>query len=144
MELHPDDSASRITHTLASATPPVGVRIHSSGDFYSAEYVEWWRGIIEALPEVRFWAYSRSWVDSSLLSHLEVLRALPNLQLFASWDDTMSPAPEGWRLSIVRNGPTFSSIGSLDCPEQYDGGPNCANCAYCILANDGNVIFHTH
>jgi hypothetical protein len=36
------------------------VRIHDSGDFYSREYLHKWFKIMESLPGVRFYAYSKS------------------------------------------------------------------------------------
>lgn len=36
------------------------VRIHDSGDFYSREYLHKWFKIIEALPHVQFYAYTKS------------------------------------------------------------------------------------
>jgi len=36
------------------------VRIHDSGDFYSREYLHKWFKIIEALPHVTFYAYTKA------------------------------------------------------------------------------------
>lgn len=36
------------------------IRIHSSGDFYSREYIAKWLLIIESLPHVQFYAYTKS------------------------------------------------------------------------------------
>ena len=36
------------------------VRIHDSGDFYSREYVHKWFKVMESLPQVKFYAYSKS------------------------------------------------------------------------------------
>lgn len=36
------------------------IRIHDSGDFYSREYLHKWFKLIEALPHVEFYAYSKS------------------------------------------------------------------------------------
>lgn len=36
------------------------IRIHDSGDFYSREYLHKWFKVMEALPNVRFYAYSKS------------------------------------------------------------------------------------
>lgn len=36
------------------------VRIHDSGDFYSREYLMKWFWIMESLPAVKFYAYSKS------------------------------------------------------------------------------------
>ncbi|MBK6407894.1 MAG: hypothetical protein IPF66_24500 [Holophagales bacterium] len=36
-------------------------RLHDSGDFFSPPYVDAWYDIAFALPEVSFWAPTRSW-----------------------------------------------------------------------------------
>lgn len=36
------------------------IRIHDSGDFYSAEYLEKWVRIAKAMPNVEFYAYTKS------------------------------------------------------------------------------------
>lgn len=36
------------------------VRIHDSGDFYSREYLHKWFKIMDSLPQVKFYAYSKS------------------------------------------------------------------------------------
>lgn len=36
------------------------VRIHDSGDFYSREYLAKWLTVIDALPHVQFYAYTKS------------------------------------------------------------------------------------
>ena len=144
IESSPEGSAVYLLAALASAKPRVGVRIHSSGDFYSEQYIRWWVEIATAASKVRFWAYTRSWAVGALLPALETLRALPNVQLFASWDATMGKPPEGWRLSIISEGTLVSTKRNLDCPEQYVDGPPCADCGYCIVKRSGNVIFHSH
>ena len=35
------------------------IRIHASGDFFSAEYVEMWKEIIKASPSCTFWTYTK-------------------------------------------------------------------------------------
>src|SRR5262245_34717369 len=37
------------------------VRVHVSGDFYSAAYVRAWTDIARACPQTKFFAYTRSW-----------------------------------------------------------------------------------
>jgi len=144
VEEQPENSAAHIIDFFASAPRRAGVRIHSSGDFYSSAYIDWWRQIIEASPEVRFWAYTRSWTTQSLKTDLERLRSLSNLQLFASWDATMPRPPDGWRLSIISEGQHINKRPNFDCPEQYEDGPSCADCGYCIRKRAGNVLFHSH
>lgn len=36
------------------------IRIHDSGDFYSREYLHKWFKVMESLPQVKFYAYSKS------------------------------------------------------------------------------------
>ena len=36
------------------------IRIHDSGDFYNREYVSKWLSIMDALPDVQFYAYTKS------------------------------------------------------------------------------------
>jgi hypothetical protein len=74
-------------------------RIHVSGDFYSATYVRKWIAIVQALPGVQFYGYTRSWRVETISPALEQLRTLPHMQLFASMDATIEePAPPvgGW------------------------------------------------
>jgi hypothetical protein len=64
------------------------VRLHISGDFSSRGYIDGWFALFASRPDVRMWAYTRSWRVASLLPALDRLRALPNVQLFASVDST--------------------------------------------------------
>lgn len=43
------------------STFPAGteIRIHAAGDFFSAEYVEMWRGIVKDFPALKFWTYTK-------------------------------------------------------------------------------------
>jgi hypothetical protein len=61
-------------------------RLHSSGDFYAPEYVRRWVEIAARLPGVTFWGYTRSWRLPPLLSELERLAELPNVELWFSCD----------------------------------------------------------
>jgi len=140
----PEATRDYVLQELAASPGPVGVRIHSSGDFYSAAYMDWWGEILDRAPDVRFWAYTRSWSRPELQAPLAALRRRPNLQLFASWDRTMPPPPAGWRLSLMSEDVDQSDPRNLVCPEQYAGGKSCADCGYCILKRGGNVVFHTH
>lgn len=74
------------------------LRIHVSGDFDTVEYIEEWITQLMRRPDVTAWAYTRSWRVPALLESLERLRALPNMQLFASMDPSIDEMPpRGWR-----------------------------------------------
>lgn len=150
VEEQPESLTEYMTQQLALAAGPVAVRIHSSGDFYSERYIAFWKSVIRKSPTVDFWAYTRSWSKPELLPALEDLRKAPNLQLFASWDYTMPRPPASWRLALVVNNQTEvpttfdTPTKPLSCPEQIEGGPNCASCGFCIRADTRGVAFVLH
>jgi hypothetical protein len=147
----PERLRENILRQLEEATPPVAVRVHSSGDFFTAAYAEFWRHVSQLTPRVSYWAYTRSWTNPEIRAALDDLRAEPNFQLFASWDATMPPPPAGWRLAFVGTRTSAESISfmthrgpSLSCPEEREKGPACASCGYCIAPQQGNVTFEPH
>lgn len=133
-----------IKRQLEASLKPAAVRIHSSGDFFDATYVEFWRRIVSASSDTLFWAYTRSWVVPSIRPALEVLRREGNVQLFASVDPTMSPPPAGWRQSFVIDAPEAYSGPGYGCPEQVGDAKNCLECEYCFSKRNGHVVFSLH
>lgn len=79
------------------------VRIHVSGDFYSAAYVRKWIAIVRACPSRRFFTYTRSWRDPKILPALLKLAEQPNVSLFWSEDRETgeSPAVPGVRVCFL-------------------------------------------
>lgn len=69
------------------------LRLHISGDFNTLQYVTNWIERLKARPDVTMWAYTRSWRVPELLPALNVLRGLPNVQLFASMDASCTDTP---------------------------------------------------
>ena len=68
------------------------VRVHVSGDFYSADYVRAWIAVARACPGTRFYAYTRSWRVPHLAPALAELARLRNVRLWYSCDrDTGIP-----------------------------------------------------
>jgi Gene product 88 len=137
-----------IVEQLRSSPQPNAVRIHSSGDFFSIEYIQFWLEIASAAPLTSFWAYTRSWTMPDLVPYLETLRNQPNVELFASWDSTMPAPPPVWRLSIITD-PGFvpaeaQHANPIVCPEQTGDSPNCASCGYCAHPERGSVLFYLH
>ncbi len=121
------------------------VRIHISGDFNTIDYIQAWEALIRQHPKVRFWAYTRSWRVSFLLPHLEQLRALPNIQLFASMDTSILelPPPE-WRKAWLGNDIRRLDYKSLECPEETGKQPHCEACKYCFIGRRNDVTFSLH
>ncbi len=145
------------------------LRIHVSGDFDTVTYVENWIARLTERPDVTAWAYTRSWRVPILLPSLERLRALPNVQLFASMDSSHTDVPPtGWRRAWIdgdtragevlnagahttlsptlqqRNQRTFDGIMSLVCPEETKHKANCLECGYCFEGQKNDVTFLRH
>jgi hypothetical protein len=137
------------------------IRIHASGDFFSAEYVRAWISALKSRPDVKAWAYTRSWdlaamsksigkrKATALLKALEELRALPNMQLFASVDKTMTDVSyvvsKNWRIAYIEGDERFEGTG-FQCPEQAGDKkrPDCKSCALCPVGRKGNIRFMMH
>lgn len=137
------------------------VRLHVSGDFDTVRYIESWIRLCEANPQVTVWGYTRSWRVPELLPALERLRALPNVQLFASMDVSIPELPpEGWRRAWIDGDARLGhrlklSTGkmidgvvdhglSLVCPEETGHSPNCEDCGFCFRGQRRDVTFLRH
>ncbi len=136
-------------YAINSATddvPPIPdechtLRLHVSGDFDSVRYVMNWHKRLTERRDVSAWGYTRSWNKPYLLPALEELRALSNLQLFASTDKTMPAPPHGWRVAWIAGDPRSQG---LVCPEETGGKQDCVECKYCFVGQVSDVIFLEH
>lgn len=142
------------------------LRLHIAGDFDTAEYIQGWVRKLRERPDVTCWAYTRSWRVADLLPHLEDLRALPNVQLFASMDRSVEEvAPEGWRRAWIDGDPragkaiditahntvgrqlignAYDGTSTYICPEETKHKENCEACGYCFAGKVNDVTFLRH
>ncbi len=123
------------------------VRIHESGDFESIQQIAGWMEIVADFPNVQFFGYTRSWVVPSLIGHLNLLRDFPNVQIFASVETGESSPPMDWRTARIISKQESAPSGSIKCPEQTGKRASCADCGFCISANNSktqNVLFVKH
>lgn len=67
----------------------VAARIPGTGDFYSATFVRKVIDVARALPDVRFWCYTRCWWLTTIWAALEELGRQPNVSLWLSVDRKM-------------------------------------------------------
>lgn len=139
----PQETYINLDRQIKSISRPV-IRIHSSGDFYSQEYIRMWIELISSNPQSKFWAYTRSWKIPELSILLEQLHDLDNMQLFASLDgDAELSVPKGWRYCLV--GTLEKDVRFFNCPEQYNStGLFCVNCRVCYLKGNENIYFTMH
>jgi hypothetical protein len=134
------------------------VRIHVSGDFFSAVYVKQWARIAESLPQVRFFAYTRSWRVPAIRVALAEFSRLPNVELWYSEDSEtgcpkLAKGERRVRLAylatypgdvpayadlVFRDYPSRGSVqkrvdGVLVCPAEngISGHVRCSSCGIC-------------
>lgn len=91
----PMDLADRIVKDIASKRKLRAFRIHDSGDFFNKTYALWWIGIVNRLPNVQFYAYTKQ-VKMFKETLAEVIPT--NLTLIYSFggkqDDLIDPATD--------------------------------------------------
>lgn len=139
LSLDPERFVRHVLDSLPEDAPLV--RVHVGGDLYCREYVQSWVTISQARPQTLLWLYTRSWSVTALRPALEQLRALDNVQAFASLDESMPPPPEGWRLAFIETDPRASG---LPCRHQHGQVESCLECGYCFRPDGGNVVFKVH
>lgn len=166
-----------LDNTMRSDVPPIPedaklLRLHVSGDFDTVEYIQNWITRLGERPDVTAWVYTRSWRVPELLPALEVLRGMPNVQMFASMDASTPELPPGeapgrpaWRRAwidgdvrggtpqevaahcgdpVTHNLRTFDGGRTYVCPEETKRQPDCATCRYCFDGQEHDVTFLEH
>jgi len=69
------------------------VRLHTSGDFYSFEYAQKWLNISKVCSGVKFYTYTRSWVDPEMLHVFKAMARRKDWSLWFSTDNEMGKPP---------------------------------------------------
>ena len=92
--------ADEVARVLADAFPKktTMVRIHSAGDFFSAEYFRGWMQFAASMPNVHFWAFTKSlpfWI-----ANMDKVPA--NLELQASYGGKHDALIEQHKLKFAR------------------------------------------
>lgn len=120
-----DTMVKSITETIAKTGEPY-FRIHDSGDFFSPIYVRCWIRIVDALPEISFWAPTRSW-QAPWLSTLVELAARPNISVRPSalhFGDAPPVIPG-------LDAGTSAAKDNVNCPSHQQQN-KCADCRICF------------
>ncbi|MFT3882010.1 MAG: hypothetical protein QM703_20435 [Gemmatales bacterium] len=85
------DFAQRMRYFILHHEAKV-VRIHTGGDFYSVRYLRQWLKVMNWLPQVQFFTYTRCWRILKLKPALDEMAQFPQIRLWYSCDrDTGIP-----------------------------------------------------
>ena len=139
----------------------LAVRVHASGDFFSAAYESAWEQVFAACPRVRFWAYTRShrvpdvWAVMREWVRFDSLRLWLSADRFmglphevptgakVAWlqtdaDEEIPPVDLVFRIKRLRGSPSRIGLRTLPvCPNELDGGKRsdevtCGSCQRCL------------
>jgi len=115
------------------------MRIHVAGDFYSQAYLEKWKQIAKLLPELRFVAWTKSWM-------LDFSNLPENFVVFYSMmKDTEHVADLSRTAVMVDNLEYAKKINGFLCPYEELKGSACEKCFVCYSANPPQtVVFRKH
>ncbi len=89
---------------------PFTLRINDVGDHFSCQYAQAWLIAIKDQPQCKFWFYTRSFLEPSLLAVLSELASQPNCQGFLSIDNdnfeqgllAFAAYPGVWKLALMQ------------------------------------------
>jgi len=110
------------------------VRLHSSGDFLSQDYIDFWTEIVAEFPNKNFYAYTK--VDKML--NFDTIETLPNFNLISSFIE--GRLNYGSMDYIMRMAEKYNSF---ICPATISSDVKCGkDCNYCVTQK--NVVFKIH
>lgn len=114
------------------------VRLHNLGDFYSVQYVDLWRSLLDRYPALHAWGYTARWGD-------DIGRAL-RLLVAKRWTRfaiRFSNAPRSDRSTVTISKPERKPSDAIVCPEQMGQTESCSTCALC-WSTDKRIAFLRH
>lgn len=131
------EKADFVTRLSREAALVRTVRVHVSGDFYSAAYVNKWIAVATRTPGTTFYAYTRSWRGRNLplLEALITLSKLPNFILNISTDrDTGIPS---WLYGAFGGHKriTYMAVNDADLPSSVAGAGGS------VIVPKVNIVF---
>ena len=131
-----DDFVEKANIELDRYENKLYIRIHSTGDFYSIEYVEKWIEIVKANPNKKFLAFTKQYKN---IKALRKLAALPNMSLFESLDE----GRQCGKMSGIKKATVYNDYMENNADFVCPGG--CPECGYeCWNDIERNVVFHKH
>jgi hypothetical protein len=113
------------------------IRLHVLGDFYSVEYVQLWRKMLEQYPALRVYGYSARGLTGAGVEDAHIYRELSNLKLtwgerFAiRWSRPVMSLPFPAAASVLDHVPEKRPEGGVVCPAETEATACCATCGLC-------------
>jgi hypothetical protein len=127
---------------LGKKSHPRVMRLHPVGDFYSIKYIKDWITIARAMPDWKFYTYTRTWRVKAFLPYLNELRSVPNFNLLASTDPSLPPSPmiADWQECGVN---VTYKRGGVPCRHDTRG-TKCIDCGICYEKGMPSLFIKAH
>lgn len=128
---------AELAHLTAKHPKGVGVRLHVLGDFYSAEYVQFWGRMLEEFDNLRVFGFTARTVNDDI--------GLAVVDMMERYDDRAMIRFSGAGLpqlsSEVVKDPADARF--IICPGEQAAERTCGNCALC-MNSDVSITFLEH
>ena len=129
-------SIERDLNKLDAKGKPYLVRLHILGDFFSVEYILFWRRQLAKREYLNVYGYTRNHPTKALGYALKLVRKQYGKRFavrFSNYpDDPFSAQSEN------------VSTDGIGCPHQLRLAKNCGACALCWTMLDKPIIFYDH
>ena len=119
------------------------IRLHVLGDFYSAEYVNWWRSMLKKYRALKIYGYTHHRSFTAIgYSIVKLNRIYEERCRVRFSDDTATyfstrvfkGSPDEWHHCRT----------VTPCPEQLNQVKSCAECTLCWESKDKTIAFYEH
>jgi hypothetical protein len=115
------------------------VRLHALGDFYSADYVWFWRRMLKAFPNLAVYGYTARKREGDIGKAILRLKREFGRRFAIRW----SNGGTGKDCTVSVKDASQAPATSFVCPEQTGSTAACATCGLC-WNTDRNVAFIEH
>lgn len=141
LRIQPDDTLlDRLSAELAELNRRYRrflVRLHVLGDFYSVEYVDFWRQMVAQFPALHIFGYTARRGDD-ISDAIDRLCRSPRV-----WIRRSDGPPREFRAIVVDKPEEAKSQGAILCPAQSRHTVSCGSCALC-WATPKTIAFLVH
>lgn len=110
------------------------IRLHVLGDFPSAEYVAFWKEVLDEYPNVACFGYTHrataKWGGDEIGDAIAAVKSAHPKRFRIRWSSPTDRADGATVIDYIPDG-AHSKSGALVCPSQTDSTACCATCALC-------------
>ena len=143
--IHGPELEKRIVQEVAELSDTfrgVLIRLHVLGDFYSADYVRAWHGILARHDNVAVWGYTHRRPWSAIGKEIKSARDTFGMRWSIRWSDAPKMKSQFTANSERLDQPEPGR--AIVCPEQTGASPSCADCMLCWMQPNQRIIFLDH